>query len=688
MDEADSTMRFHGAQEPRGLDAVPRSALYPGFFGRMFRHLPPLEPPDDQLERLAATMIDAGDATDDSAIPAGYTYLGQFIDHDLTFDPTSSLQRRNDPDALHNFRTPRFDLDSVYGGGPTDAPFLYESDGVRFRVQTIHDGERDLPRVPAPDRTQRRALIGDPRNDENVIIAQLHLAFLLFHNAVAETLDGPPPERFRRAQQIVRWHYQWLVVHDFLRRIAGDAVIHDILQDETYLVATAADPARKAALPRPRLRFFGWRNQPFMPVEFAGAAFRFGHSMVRPAYALNSQLLQRMGAPLPIFAPGDTGDGGQDRDLRGFRERLPGWTIEWDRFFQTGAALPGPSLQRARRIDPTLAPGLSRLPFVEPGSPQSLAERNLKRGRALGLPSGQAVARAMGIPRDLILDAEAMGLTGELADWFGADTPLWYYILAEAKIHQQGQRLGPVGGRIVAEVLLGLLTGDPLSYVRLDPGWTPEAGRYGAGKAAEQPVFEVPHLLRFAGVMETPGDTGESTIPPSSRHDPWAATDAQHQRKEPVVSVTTYGPQQIANFVFPERVWRSFAAIGNDGDEKFIFLERRLINAVNGIDLRKRPGAMLYIVEPPAQGDPAGIQVDFVRKRGGYCTVYRSSASRQERDLSNEEIEPDVPVYLEPGDVLFVCNAEYRMGCGDPRGTTLLMTGIDLGGNCLGRPCP
>src|SRR5690606_32930600 len=148
-----------------------------------------------------------------------------------TFDPTSSLQRRNDPDALHNFRTPRFDLDSLYGGGPIDEPFLYEADGVRFRVQPIYDGELDLPRVPDPDPARRRALIGDPRNDENVIVSQLHLAFLRFHNTVAETIDGPPAERFARAQRIVRWHYQWLVVHDFLARVVGEDVVHDILRE-------------------------------------------------------------------------------------------------------------------------------------------------------------------------------------------------------------------------------------------------------------------------------------------------------------------------------------------------------------------------------------------------------------------------------------------------------------------------
>lgn len=676
--------RFHGVDEPRGLGAVARSALYDGFFGRMFRHLPPLEPSDEQLERLAETMVDTGDTAGDSRIPAGYTYLGQFIDHDLTFDPTSSLQRRNDPDALHNFRTPRFDLDSLYGGGPIDEPFLYEADGVRFRVQPIYDGELDLPRVPDPGPARRRALIGDPRNDENVIVSQLHLAFLRFHNAVAETIDGPPAERFARAQRIVRWHYQWLVVHDFLARVVGEDVIHDILREERFIVSTSSEPARAVTRLSPHLCFFGWRNQPFMPVEFAGAAFRFGHSMVRPAYVLNGQLLQLMGRPVPVFAP-DDGTGGEALDLRGFRERPPGWTIEWERFFEIGVADSARPLQWARRIDPTLAEGLSHLPTVEADSPRSLAERNLKRGRALGLPSGQAVARAMGLPRDLILDADAMGLTGELADWFGAETPLWYYVLAEAKVHQQGERLGPVGGRIVAEVLLGLLAADPHSYLRLAPGWTPEPGCYGAEQEGGHPVFGMPQLLRFAGVIESPWGGGMSASSSGNGQNSWSLADWQGERRESAVSASTYQQNKIANFAFPPEVWKSFTEIGGEHKTKYIFLERRLINATNIIEMRKREGAMLYIVDHPTGG--ARVNLDFERKEGGYCTIYRASTN-QEQDLSNDELKPDETFYLYPGDVLFVCNLEYRLGCGDPQGITVLMSGIDLGGDCIGRPCP
>lgn len=494
--------RFHGAEPPRGLQEVPRSTLYEGYFGRLFRNLNPLEPELTDLAALARRMVepataegeDENESGDNPAIAAGFTYLGQFIDHDITFDPTSKLQRQNDPDALRNFRTPRYDLDSLYGSGPDDQPYLYQADGLRLLVgQNDKNGtlEDDLPRTAPGGADPRRALIGDPRNDENVIVSQLQLAFIKFHNAVVSDLEGggiPRDRLLEEARREVRWHYQWLVIHDFLRRVVGQPVLDDVLGADEFIVDVAAGP-QTIRRPKASLQFFHWRNQPYMPVEFSVAAYRFGHTIIRPDYTLN-QLVREV----PIFS--DQPNPGEFDDLRGFRERPAQWEIEWRRFFEFPETVDG-ELQVTRKIDTHLSHGLGFLP-QDPNNPiRSLAERNLKRGRALGLPAGQAVARAMSLPPDLILAPNQLGLSLHLRNVFGTATPLWYYILREAEILARGIQLGPVGGRIVAEVFVGLLDGDPLSYLSVEPAWQPAPGRFGAGPNGE---FGIAELLRFAGV--------------------------------------------------------------------------------------------------------------------------------------------------------------------------------------------
>ena len=178
---SDEGGRLHGELPVRGSKRVPRSPINEGRFGRMFRRLPPLPPlPNDELLALAEQMREptapspwggTPENLDNPDIPAGYTYLGQFIDHDITFDPTSTLQRVNDPDALVDFRSPRFDLDSIYGSGPIDEPFQYQrgTSGMRMLLGQNASGDRDLPR-----NTEGTALIGDPRNDENTIVSQMH----------------------------------------------------------------------------------------------------------------------------------------------------------------------------------------------------------------------------------------------------------------------------------------------------------------------------------------------------------------------------------------------------------------------------------------------------------------------------------------------------------------------------------
>ncbi|PRY02181.1 peroxidase family protein [Allonocardiopsis opalescens] len=470
-----STPRSHGATT-RGLDHVAGSRLDEGRFGRMFRRLPAYLPDDERIAAVAAVMAEPSPpdpAGDNDAIPAGYTYIGQFVDHDLTFDPVSSLERRNDPDALTNFRTPRFDLDSVYGRGPRDQPYLYDQADGRSLLVGEHDDLLDLPR-----NGQDTALIGDPRNDENVFVSHVHLTMLLFHNRVVARLGDFPEaapqageDAFAAAQRVVRWHYQWAVVHDFLRRIVGEDTFDDVLPREP-LVRGGRE------VERPRLRFFNWNRQPFMPVEFSVAAYRFGHSMIRAGYKLNTTV-----PGLPVFTSEPIGEADPLSHFGGFRRLPPFWQIEWRRFFEIEGKR-DPDLQPTRAIDVHIAPPLLALPPEEAPGMASLVRRNLVRGARLGLPSGQAVARAMGVEP---LSGSELGLPGR------GPAPLWYYVLREAQVLAGGRHLGPVGGRIVAEVFLGLLAADPSSYLRTDPGWRPFL------PGAEAGDFTVPDLITFTG---------------------------------------------------------------------------------------------------------------------------------------------------------------------------------------------
>ena len=499
------TARRHST-ELRGLFSVPSSPLFTGRFGRMFRSLPIFGHDEQHLRALGDAMVSEaeeeptaeGDVDDEETtkpIPAGFTYLGQFIDHDLTFDPVSMLDRQNDPDALTNFRTPRFDLDSVYGRGPADQPYLY--DQARAAGSTAEAGLFFLlgnsvsadPKFAGPDlprNAQGRALIGDPRNDENLIVSQLQSVLLRFHNRMlgkvaAETaLTGN--DLMKETQRRVRWHYQWVVIHDFLPRIVGQEMLDKVFPIEHEHMWGGDRKLHKVEVREPDLKFYRPHNNVFMPVEFSAAAYRFGHSMIRPIYRFNSKIPR-----VPIFSGNFAPDNLEN--LNGFRPLPPEWGFEWQFFFELGGNPASQPLQKAYRIDQQLVNPLGKLPPAIATSPSSLAQRNLLRGLRLGLPSGQTVARAMDIHplADTDLRVGPRGEEQKPITDFGADfrrnAPLWYYILREAEVFHEGNQLGPVGGRIVAEVFVGILDNDRMSYQSVDRSWKPELadakGRFG-----------------------------------------------------------------------------------------------------------------------------------------------------------------------------------------------------------------
>jgi hypothetical protein len=463
---------MHGEINVRGFNA-PRSQFHnEGRFGRLFPELPPFGPDTEKVREAlrelgkVGGLMDGNDRPggtpqneDNPKLSAGFTFLGQFIDHDLTFDPTSSLERQNDPEAIANFRTPSLELDNVYGSGPTASPHLYDvTQPGKFLVETFTD-PTGTARSDMPRNSQLTALIGDPRNDENLMVSQLHVAFLRFHNAIVDDLAGKGlsgAQLFAEAQRLARWHYQWMILTEFLPRTVGEDILESVRRTH------------------PRERLFQWRNEPFMPVEFAVAAYRFGHSQVRPGYRVNAGFAAGIfNSTLPFTDP-------DPNDLRGGK-RAPRRFVDWRFFFRVDAANP-PAL--GKRIDTKLSSPLFALIGA---NPESLAQRNLLRGLSFNLPSGQAMARALRIkpltPEELA-DVKPLG--------FDKSTPPWYYILKEAEVRSKGEKLGPLGGRIVAEVFMGILQGDRHAFINREPDWKPI---YGEGNE-----FTIGHLLRFAGV--------------------------------------------------------------------------------------------------------------------------------------------------------------------------------------------
>ena len=514
----------HHGKPLRGLMSTTKSPSFQGRFGRMFRSLPAATYGKTDAESRAALMKlgnamtapfdppkDGFDA-EESGVPALYTYFGQFVDHDITFDPMTTLIKHSDPDALTDFRTPALDLDNVYGRGPGDQPYMYDNGGPKFLLgDKLGNGSRDLPRNNA---NPRRALIGDPRNDENSIVSQLQGLMLRFHNRVA---DDNPNLELHDLQRIVRAHYQWVVIHDFLGRIVSKPVLESLKTDGKY------DKAK--------LKFFHWKNEPFMPVEFSVAAYRLGHSMIRPGYRLNDD----DSTLLPIFPippnkipeiPKGIPDG-----LTGFNEMGKNRGIDWGRFIDLGGdvrsygddpdkvkpanAAMKSRLQFAYRIDTSMVTPLSVLPSsVVSDPPPSLPQRNLLRAFELGLPTGQNVAKAMGIEplkdNEILIgkavdkpsgdDGKKLSELPELSAFLGK-CPLWTYILAEGALTQttisipvkEGKKittpqLGLVGGRIVAEVFLGMLFGDSDSFLSADPEWIPTIGKQGKNFALRDMV--------------------------------------------------------------------------------------------------------------------------------------------------------------------------------------------------------
>ncbi len=493
---------------PESLHGLVGNGL--GGFSRLLA-ADPLQPSEDVLKKLADvgsmgdppdTLKDEPDTEENLYVPAGYTYFGQFVDHDITFDTTSSFST-GDNTSFTNQRTPSFDLDNVYGSGPDAAPYMYQ-DGIK-----LVEGIKDLPRSAPGKDHPGRAIIGDPRNDENSIVCNLQMAFIKFHNAVVDKLLAKNPalkgtkELFNKARNEVRWTYQHILVEDFLPRIICHKTLKafEIQRDPNPMGLSRNESAYRLFTPDKRSA---------MPLEFAGAAYRFGHSMVRTGYRLNADFQALIFAkledktqpdeslvgfqPLPakqvigdwsIFLPDPNGNS---------KSKTPGHKDDKN---NVGSITPDKKrLQFAYRIDTTFVNPLAFLPPAVVGdSEKNLGARNLLRGRKFLLPCGQAVASALCIPpldsKYLVCREKKPSDPKQTYKKIPAElfekTPLWFYILAEAQMpmvdwwlqngakpfdetdllanaSQTATQLRGVGAHIVLEVFHGLLDTDPNSY--------------------------------------------------------------------------------------------------------------------------------------------------------------------------------------------------------------------------------
>ena len=431
--------RDHCLGPARAVDRATGSSWY----GRMFPGLDPLGTDPELLMHAgdsggicdSATVLGGLGHGDDAAGAAGWPFFGQLIAHDITADRSPIATGGVDPEALRNARAPMLNLEMLYSDGPIGSPYLFDvGDPAKFLLGP--DGG-DVSR-----NRQGVALIGDPRNDVHLFTLTLHVALLHAHNRIVDLLREsgvPEADVFDRARTALTWHYQWIAVHDFLPRLVGATLVEQVL----------AEGGRWFA-PPPR--------QAYIPLEFADAAYRYGHGQIRHTYRLVDG-----GPAVPLFP-----------DLVGFGPLAADRRLDLAQVFD----VPGrPPAQRAKRLDGRLAASLIGLPeqvtgVVETAAYRSLAVRDLLRGDTTGLPSGEAVARLVGV---------APLTADELTQTWPDGTPLWFYVLKEAEHRGGGDRLGPVGGRIVAEVLIGLLRADPASYLSLAPDWQPDLPAAGPG---------------------------------------------------------------------------------------------------------------------------------------------------------------------------------------------------------------
>lgn len=405
--------------------------------------------PIGRVESTVSELMSGAGQGSGGAIPAAYTYFGQLLSHDLSFFS-------GEPSALRNLRSPMLDLDNVYGDDSRTNAYLFGPNG-EFRVDRTGSGDADLPRMQGGE-----AVIPDFRDDVTIMLSQMHLAWMRFHNGLLRARQGnfvpctPGTTAFDELRTAVLSVYQWIVVHDYLRRMIDPTVWSAVELALTDLSCWAASPLRLSRIGDSRI-----------PVELVFGVLRFGHAMVRDSYRLNGTLPEISLFPAYGDEPADLGT---RSDLFGFRKIPDGWEVDWSLF---DGSTQGQFAQRARPIGLSIVASLGRVPEhlapdLRDPSPDAkrgrlrLAFATLTRSLQLGLPAARTVIQAL---------SDRGHSVNQPAKEVG-DMPLWVFVLHEAQ-QAGGDHLGPVGSILLAEGILGVLANDSRSFFIGDPQWTP-----------------------------------------------------------------------------------------------------------------------------------------------------------------------------------------------------------------------
>lgn len=453
-------------------------------FNRLFPEATqPITPSQESgLIKLGQAMRDVQERAGQDTPKIGYTYFGQFVDHDLTQDRTLLNGPYQNPADTRNYRTGYLDLDNVYGGGPTDSGSsrLYEGpvEAATFIIGSTPLGHpRDVhfvdgkPMIPDD---------GDPRDLENVMVRQIHVLLMKFHNETIRQLTANPPliifpdgtqptggSFFDQARKLVTWHYQWIVRNKYFEAILKRDIWYKLI-DRTLPITRQTDFS--------------------IPIEFATAAFRFGHSMVRNSYPLNcknvdvqlTDLVADPERPMPLA----------DNQI-----------IEWGLFF-LGLAASRPSTGSSF-IDTSITGALHDMP------PISLPVRALLRGARYKIASGQQVFEEF-LRANLVTEGDRLSadeLTRDVHNVSGTElknanlqdnTPLFYYILKEAELRENdGRTLGSLGSLIIAQVIETALQSDLESYISVfGTGWRrPSWTRPNRGRGSVESISDIAKLV-------------------------------------------------------------------------------------------------------------------------------------------------------------------------------------------------